>query len=94
MIVNKSIGVRTPIIDTGREFVLDIYMPGGVKGESGKNDTNNSIETGKCECKGRKSEKVTYGCKATEGGFWNSLVQEDDNPECQVCCPATFRRHP
>ena len=94
MIVNKSTGTRTPIIDTGREFVLDIYVPGGVMSESGKNDTNYPIESGKCECKGAKTERVAYGCKATEGGFWNSLVKEDDDIECKVCCPATFRRHP
>ena len=29
MIINESTGMRTPIMDTGAEFVLDIYVPGG-----------------------------------------------------------------
>ena len=89
MIVNKSTGMRTPIVDTGKEFVLDIYIPGGeeqktpgegVKSVSKENDDN----------------KITYGCKATRGGYWNSLMKEDDDEgnRCQACCPATFRRHP
>ena len=94
MIVNKSTGTRTPIIDTGREFVLDIYVPGGTEKEPGDNNDNNFNELGKRECDTSKSGKVTYGCKAVDGGYWNSLVQEDENPECQICCPATFRRHP
>ena len=29
MIINKSTGVRTPIIDTGRDFLLEVLLPGG-----------------------------------------------------------------
>ena len=28
MIINKLTGMRTPITDTGKEFVLDIFIPG------------------------------------------------------------------
>ena len=82
MIINKSTGMRTPIVDTGKEFVLDIYVPGG------------SVENSPGRKEGK--EKITYGCEATQGGFWNAIMQEEEEEptECQVCCPATFRRHP
>ena len=96
MIVNKTTGTRTPIVDTGKEFVLDIYVPGGRIEKPVKQDVNGFNESGKVESDKAKSsgEKVIFGCKAVEGGFWNSLIQEDDSPESQVCCRATFRRHP
>ena len=55
MIVNKTIGTRTPIIDTGKEFVLDIYIPGG----------NEEKLSGKIEDDKKKSsgEKVIFACK-------------------------------
>ena len=91
MIINKATGLRTPITDTGKEFVLDIYVPAGKeeKPPDKKNDDKDKSSGSKQCC-----EKISYGCKATTGGFWNSLVEEDDSPVCQACDPATFRRHP
>ena len=92
MIVNKATGLRTPITDTGKEFVLDIYVPDKSVGETREqnpHEQNKSVTRG-----GDKSERIEYGCEATTGGFWNSLIVEDEDPVCQECCPATFRRHP
>ena len=89
MILNKATGLRTPITDTGKEFVLDIYVPGG-EGHDAHGEGVKSVS------KEDEQDKITYGCKATRGGYWNSLMQEDDGEEnrCHTCCPATFRRHP
>ena len=98
--------MRTPITDTGKEFVLDIYVPGGDDKETlGKNEPSketaqdNKNTHGKEEGKEMKTgtkSKISYGCKAKQGGYWNSIMQEDEDEglQCQTCRPATFRRHP
>ena len=87
MIINTSTGIRSPIIDTGREFVLDIYIPV----EDGEKSSVDKEKDGKKP----SGEKISFGCKATIGGFWSSRVQEEEesDPVCEACCPATFRRH-
>ena len=78
MIVNKVTGARTPIIDTGKEFILELLIP---KEEGVKT-------TVKKECLH----------KIVQGGYWNAIMdprrEDDTSVDCQVCCPATLRRHP
>ena len=78
MIINKSTGVRTPIIDTGREFLLEVLLPGGKVSHVPKTLVQK-------ECPH----------KVVRGGYWNALMNaEEEETECGVCCPATFRRQP
>ena len=80
--------------------MLDIFVPGGDDKETfgenqpTKENTQNNKNTHGKET-GNKL-RISYGCEATRGGYWNSLMKEDEDEglQCQACCPATFRRHP
>ena len=79
MIINKTTGARTPIIDAGKDgFVLELLLP---KEEEKKIPVK----------KDGKHEFVQGGYW---NALMNPGGEQDTSMMCQVCCPATFRRQP
>ena len=78
MIINKTTGARTPIIDAGKEgFVMEILIP--------REERKTPVS---------KEDKHEFVQGGYRNALMNPGGEADTSVMCHECCPAIFRRQP